>query len=160
MLGSGAMRRLAIALALVALFSVPAARAGSQDSADEGAYGASVSAIDDVFTPEIVRIQPGQTIEWTMDGRSAHTVQADDGSWDSGNLDPGAEFTHTFGEPGVYPFFCRYHGKPGAGMAGTVVVGDAPLPGGGAPGPDPVPSGPAGTVRVPRDARPSPEGSS
>src|SRR6185503_11204765 len=83
---------------------------------------------------------------------SAHTVQADDGSWDSGNLDPGAEFTHTFGEPGVYTFFCRYHGEPGAGMAGTVVVGDAPLPGGGAPGPDPVPAGPAGTVRVPRDA--------
>jgi hypothetical protein len=37
-------------------------------------------------------------------------------------------------------------------MTGTVVVGGAPLPGGGAPGPDPIPGGPAGTVRVPRDA--------
>ena len=51
----------------------------------------------------------------------------------------------------MYPFFCRYHGKPGVGMAGTVVVGDAPLPGGGVPGPDPVPAGPAGTLRVPGD---------
>ena len=95
MLGSGAMRRLAIALALVALFSAPAAQAGAQDSADGDAYGATVSAIDDVFTPEIVRVEPGQTVEWTMDGRSPHTVQADDGSWDSGNLEPGAEFTLT-----------------------------------------------------------------
>ncbi len=106
-----------------------------------------------MFTPEIVRIEPGQTVEWTMDGRSPHTVQADDGSWDSGNLEPGAEFDHTPSEKrACIPFFCRYHGKPGAGMAGTVVVGDAPLPGGGVPGPDPVPPGPAGTVRVPGDA--------
>ena len=151
MLGSGAMRRLAIALALVALLLVPAAQARAQAPTDGDGYGASISAIDNVFTLEIVRIQPGQTVEWTMDGRSPHTVQADDGSWDSGNLEPGDEFAHTFGDAGVYPFFCRYHGKPGAGMAGTVVVGDAPLAGGGAPGPDPVPRGPAGIVRVPRD---------
>ena len=119
MLGSGAMRRLAIALALVALLLMPAAQARAQSPTDGDAYGASISAIDNVFTLEIVRIQPGQTVEWTMDGRSPHTVQADDGSWDSGNLEPGDEFAHTFGDAGVYPFFCRYHGKPGAGMAGT-----------------------------------------
>ena len=101
-----------------------------------------------------------------MDGRSPHTVEADDESWGSGNLAPGAEFAHAFEAAGVYSFFCRYHGKPGAGMAGTVVVGDSPLPGGGAPGPDPVPPGPAGTVRVPRTSpiqegdRAEPEGSS
>jgi plastocyanin len=131
------MRRLAIALALLALLVVPASQARAQAPAGGNGYGASVSAIDNVFTPKIVRIQPGETVEWTIDGRSPHTVQADDGSWDSGNLEPGAKFTHTFGEAGVYPFFCRYHGKPGAGMAGTAVVGDAPLPGGGVPGPDP-----------------------
>ena len=103
MLGSGAMRRLATAVALAALLVVPGVQAQAQDTAEGGAYGASVSAIDNVFTPEIVRIEPGQTVEWTMDGRSPHTVQADDGSWDSGNLEPGAEFAHTFEEAGVYP---------------------------------------------------------
>jgi plastocyanin len=34
----------------------------------------------------VVRIDPGQSVEWTMDGRSDHTVDADDGSWSSGNL--------------------------------------------------------------------------
>jgi plastocyanin len=148
MLGSGAMRRLASVLAPVALCALLAAPARAQE--EDGA-GASVSAIDNVFTPEVVRIQPGQTVGWVQDGRSPHTVDAADGSWASGRLDPGAEFERTFDRPGVFPFFCRYHGRPGAGMAGTVVVGDAPLPGGGAPGRDPVPAGPAGTVRVPQD---------
>ena len=152
MLGSGAMRRLATVVALAALFVVWGMPAEAQEPADRDAYGASVSAIDNVFTPEIVRIEPGQSVEWTMDGRAAHTVEADDGSWASGNLEPGAEFDRSFDAEGVYPFFCRYHGRPGIGMAGTIVVGDAPLPGGATPGPDPAPAGPAGTVRVPQNA--------
>ena len=139
MLGSGAMRRLATALALAAPLLMMPGPAEAQDPADEASYGASVSAIDNLFTPEIVRIDPGETVEWTVDGRSAHTVDADDGSWSSGNLDPGAGFDRTFDAEGIFPFFCRYHGRPGLGMAGTIVVGDAPLPGGGVPGPDPLP---------------------
>lgn len=152
MLGSGGMRRLATAMALAVSFLVSGTPAEAQDADDADPYGATISVIDNVFAPEIVRIEPGETVEWTIDGRSRHTVEADDGSWASGDLESGAEFEHTFPEAGVFPFFCRYHGRPGVGMAGTVVVGDAPLPGGGAPGPDPVPSGPTGTVRVPRDA--------
>jgi plastocyanin len=152
MLGSGAMRRLATAMALAASFVATGTSAEAQEPADADAHGASVSAIDNVFTPEILRIDPGQAVEWTIEGRSPHTVEADDGSWGSGNLPPGADYSHTFEAEGIFPFFCRYHGRPGAGMAGTVVVGDAPLPGGGAPGPDPIPSGPAGTIRVPREA--------
>ena len=101
------MRRLATALALAALILSMPGPAGAQDPANEASYGASVSAIDDLFTPEIVRIEVGETVEWIMDGRSRHTVEADDGSWSSGNLDPGAEFDHTFDAEGTFPFFCR-----------------------------------------------------
>ncbi|MGH2640454.1 MAG: hypothetical protein ACRDGO_02010, partial [Actinomycetota bacterium] len=146
------MRGPATALALAALLLMTPGPAEAQDPADEASYGASVSAIDNLFTPEIVRIEPGETVEWTMDGRSPHTVEADDGSWSSGNLDPGTEFDRTFDAEGIFPSVCRYHGRPGVGMAGTVVVGDAPLPGGGVPGPDPAPAGPANTVHVPDDA--------
>jgi plastocyanin len=140
------MRRLATALACAAALASIATPVKAGDD-----IGAEVSAIDDVFDPEVVRVQPGETVEWTNDGRSAHTVEADDGSWRSGVLESGTTFEHTFEAPGVYAFFCRYHGAPGVGMAGTIVVGDAPLPGGGTPGRDPVPGGPAATVRVPRD---------
>ena len=54
-------------------------------------YGATVRALDNVFAQQIVRIQPGQSVEWANDGQAAHTVTADDGSWDSGNLAPRAD---------------------------------------------------------------------
>ena len=142
------MRRSA-ALILLAIVAIgPAVRAQ-----EERRSGGSVSAIDDVFTPEVIRVAPGETVRWTNDGKSPHTVDADDGSWSSGNLDPGATFERRFDEPGIYPYFCRYDGRRGGvGMAGTIVVGDAPLTGGASPGREPVPAGPAGTVRVPGDA--------
>ncbi|HET9672930.1 MAG TPA: PLDc N-terminal domain-containing protein, partial [Actinomycetota bacterium] len=141
------MRRPAAVLALLALLTLGAPAEAQVGGSD----GATISAIDDVFDPEVVRIDPGETVTWTIDGRSAHTVEADDGSWASGNLVPGDTFERRFDEPGTFPFFCRYHGGPGAGMAGTVVVGDAPLPGGAAPDRDPVPTVPGATIRVPQD---------
>ena len=143
------MRRGAIAfVVLTALLLGPT-------PAHADSYGATVRALDNVFSPQIVRIAVGESVEWSNDGRSAHTVTADDGSWDSGNLDPGASFERTFDRAGVYAYHCRYHGSPGAGMIGTVVVGDAPLPGdGGAavgPGREQPPSGYAKTLRVPSD---------
>jgi plastocyanin len=142
------MRRSAALILLAIVATGPAVRAQ-----EERPSGSSVSALDNVFTPEMIRIAPGETVGWTIDGRSPHTVDADDGSWSSGNLDPGATFEQRFDEPGVYRYFCRYHGRRGGvGMAGTIVVGDAPLPGGASPGREPVPAGPADTVRVPGDA--------
>ena len=94
-------------------------------------------------------------MEWSNDGRSPHTITADDGSLDSGDLPPGAGFERTFDEPGVFTYSCRYHGSPGVGMTGTIVVGDAHLPGPTGdvgPGGEPVPGGYAETVRVPQDA--------
>ncbi|MEP6759391.1 MAG: plastocyanin/azurin family copper-binding protein [Actinomycetota bacterium] len=117
-------------------------------------YGATVKVLDNVFAQQIVRIQPGQTVEWTNEGRAPHTVTADDGSWDSGDLQPGAAFSHTFDQPGIYTYYCRYHGGPGVGMIGTVAVGDVPLPGrtgSVGPGVEQPPANFSDTVRVPRD---------
>ena len=144
-----AIRRLAAVAFLVLLTLGPALAARADD------YDAHVSAIDNAFDAGLVRLQPGQSIEWSNDGRSPHTVTADDGSFDSGDLEPGATYTQTFAQPGVYSYFCKYHGAPGVGMAGIIVVGDVKIPsaagGGVSPGREPVPSGFAATVRVPGD---------
>jgi len=66
---------------------------------------------------------------WANDGRTVHDVRADDGSWRSPILAPGDTVERTFTEPGVYAFFCSFHGSPGAGMVGTVLVGGLELPG-------------------------------
>ena len=143
------MRRLAAVVFLVLLSLGPALTARADD------HDAEISIIDNAFGAGIVRIQPGQSIEWSNDGNSPHTVTADDGSFDSGNLEPDATYTTAFDRPGVYPYFCKYHGAPGVGMTGIVVVGDAEIPspsgGGVGPGREPVPTAFAPTVRVPAD---------
>ena len=92
--------------------------ASSQVLAEAGDY-ISVKAADDYFDAEVTRVPVGTTIEWRNVGRNAHTVTADDGSFDSGNMAPGAEYSHAFTVAGVYRYYCVYHGaRGGVGMAG------------------------------------------
>ena len=76
-----------------------------------------------LFIPFDVTIPAGTTIVWVNDERAKHTATADDDSFDSGDQSLGNRFAHTFAEPGVYPYYCRYHGDVGGvGMAGTITV--------------------------------------
>ncbi len=138
------------ALALVAMVGMPTiARAAYEDG---GTY--TVEARDNFFAPEVVRIPVGGTLVWTNTGRNPHTVTADDGSVDSGNMAPGATYERTFHASGAYPYYCVYHGSAGLGMAGTVLVGDASLPGeasGVGPGREEPPAVVGPTIRVPTD---------
>jgi plastocyanin len=138
-----------LAALLLSLWPARAARAGYGSGGTE-----TVEAKDDFFDAEAVHVPVGTTIEWENIGREPHTVTADDGSYDSGNMAGGDEFRQTFTLSGVYSYFCRYHGSQGGiGMAGVILVGDATLPSGGgasvSPGRESVPSGPGSTLAVP-----------
>jgi plastocyanin len=74
---------------------------------------------DNFFNPAVVQINIGQTIRWLNGGTMVHTSTADDGLWDSGNLDPGQFFDFTFASEGVHHFHCSYHPE----MTGVVIVG-------------------------------------
>jgi len=152
------------ALALIigfALFVVllPVAIKAATSSSGVDAY-LTVRNLDDFFAPNVIRVEAGAEVKWLNSGHSPHTVTADDGSFDSGVLQNGSTFEHTFPKAGVFRFTCLLHGKPGGiGMTGIVIVGDAKLPsnGGGTavgPGREPVPSGKGRTIHVPAD-RPS-----
>jgi plastocyanin len=146
--------RIGSLLATLAII-ILALSAGAGPALAEESY-VTVAALDDFFDAEVVRVPVGTEIEWRNLGRNPHTVTADDGSFDSGNMENGAEFAWTFDTPGVFRYYCKYHGAAGGiGMAGMIVVGDVPLPGGGGtdvgPGREPVPSGPGATIRVPED---------
>lgn len=68
-------------------------------------------------------VAPGTTVIWQNESGSSHTVTADSGLFDSGELVRGAKFQFTFTEEGEYPYYCRYHGEPGGrGMANKVIV--------------------------------------
>ena len=70
------------------------------------------------FRPDVIEIVAGTTVEWRNDDQLAHTVTADDDSFDSGLLGTGGRWRRTFDTPGIYPFHCTPHPF----MKGVVVV--------------------------------------
>jgi plastocyanin len=74
------------------------------------------------FTPQTLTVKPGTTIVWN-NKEGAHTVKADNGSWESPTLTAGKTFSRKFAKPGKYPYFCTFHGdKGGHKMAGVIIV--------------------------------------
>jgi len=71
-----------------------------------------------VFAPKRIEISAGATIRWTNRDQVVHTVTAEDGSWDSGPIEPGATWRRTFDRTGNYSFHCTPHPF----MRGVVVV--------------------------------------
>lgn len=105
----------------------PAGEGIGMESMEEESMGATleIDAVDSAFEPREAEVSVGTTVVWTNVGAIAHTVTADDGSFDSGNMDSGDTFEYTFEEPGTYPYYCVYHGDTGGvGMAGVITVTD------------------------------------
>ncbi len=71
-----------------------------------------------VFAPNRIEITAGTTVAWTNNDPLVHTITADDGSWDSGAIEPGKTWVHTFTQPGEYAFHCTPHPF----MKGVLVV--------------------------------------
>jgi len=70
------------------------------------------------FDPASVTVKVGTTVKWTNQDSAAHTVTADDGSWNSGSLAKGQSFSQVFTQAGTYTYQCTVHPS----MKGTVVV--------------------------------------
>lgn len=91
-----------------------------------------VDVADNDFKPQEITVEVGEKVLWTQTGISPHSVTADDGSFDSHGdcsgpnqsacMQEGDTFETAFDKPGTYGYYCKIHGGPGTGMAGTVVV--------------------------------------
>jgi plastocyanin len=90
----------------------------------------TVGAYDNRFEPLTINVQPGTTVRWVNYGKHVHTVTANDGRWDSGDLPPGGTYSATFQQPGTYYYYCRHHTQEK--MQGTIVVGSGGTSGGAA----------------------------
>ena len=126
------MRRLTIAafivLTLIALAacsssagSVPPAAAPSQAGSLPVAPTGGSTAVDIknlAFNPANITVPSGGKVTWTNSDTTAHTVTFDDGSADSGTLDPSSTFDHAFATAGTFPYHCNIHSF----MHGTVTV--------------------------------------
>jgi len=108
-------RAAALALAAAAAIACAPARADTLP----------VAVLFQAFSPTQIDALPGDTIQWSNGSERTHTVTADDGSFDSGDLPSGATFSLTPGAPGTYAFHCRIHPD----MTGEIDVYDVTLGG-------------------------------
>jgi plastocyanin len=82
--------------------------------------GASTDLNSKGYSPDNITVVIGinNTVTWTNDDSTKHTVTAADGTFDSGDLVPGQSYTHVFTTAGTYSYACEYH----SWMKGTVIV--------------------------------------
>src|SRR6266487_7176847 len=92
------------------------------------------------FSPSSVTIHPGDTVHWTWSSTCHSSTSGSpgmpNGMWDSGILNQGASFNHTFNTVGSFDYYCTPHGSC-CNMVGTITVANAsPTP---SPTPTPAP---------------------
>jgi plastocyanin len=79
-----------------------------------------IAMLDNRFDPADTTISLGTTVTWTNKGRNWHSVASFDGSFESGKLGPGEQFSHQFTGAGTVQYICKHHGLQG--MIGSITV--------------------------------------
>lgn len=97
------------------------------DGATTTAAGGGAAAVDVRqfrFMPAEITVAAGTTVTWTNRDDILHTATSGatpgtpDGRFDGPMEGQGQSFSHTFAQPGRFPYFCSRH----TSMTGTVVV--------------------------------------
>lgn len=86
-------------------------------------YGSAANTTSVYYSPPTITVVIGvnNTVTWVNNDIAPHTVTADDGSFNSGNLNAGESWTHVFTTRGTYSYHCNYH----PWMHGTIIVKSA-----------------------------------
>lgn len=101
----------------------------------------TIQVLDNSYRPIEYEIKAGTEVVFDNRGRNDHNILPESVKDDAGliallasdsspaawgvissELTPGETFSHVFGAPGVYRFYCSIHGAPGAGMYGILTV--------------------------------------
>jgi len=94
------------------------APAGAQSSGS-----GKVTVGDNYFKPGDLEITAGTKVTWKNTGKILHSVTPDKGKkFGTKELSRGKSYSYTFKQPGTYAYYCTFHGSPGKGQHGTIVV--------------------------------------
>jgi predicted secreted protein with PEFG-CTERM motif len=102
---------------------IDASAAGVQADITPG----SAVKTNDAYSPNPINAIVNDTVTWTNNDTTLHTVTSGsgavpDGEFDSGILIPNGIFNYTFTEAGNYPYYCILHPN----MVGTVIILGSP----------------------------------
>ncbi len=98
--------------------TVPAAAAAAPGAVVDDAASVHTGMSNMQFLDGTLEVRAGAVVEWRNDDPLAHSVTADDLSFDSGNVASGTTWRYRFDRPGRYPFHCTPHPF----MRGVIVV--------------------------------------
>lgn len=79
---------------------------------------ASVKIMGFAFTPSSLSVHTGARVTFTNQDATTHTVTADGGLFNSGNVPSGQSYTFTFVGSGSFAYHCQIHSS----MTGTITV--------------------------------------
>lgn len=118
---SGLLCLLAGAVAIGSIASVSAGGGHCRTQTITDGSGVRVEVTGFCYEPTVLRVDAGQTVEWTNRDEAPHTVTGVNSAWgDSTQFGEGESISFSFPTEGVFPYFCALH----PGMLGTVVVGE------------------------------------
>jgi plastocyanin len=113
---------ISLILALAIYFVVTGAAVVSSTTPS---HAGSVVYIDETpvswqYSPQnlVVVIGVNSTVTWVSHSTSYDTITSDSGLFDSGLIQPGGTFSHSFSTPGVFQYHCAFH----PWMVGSVTV--------------------------------------
>ena len=72
-----------------------------------------------VFSSASLQVVTGAEVVWVNDDNMLHTVTADDGLFNSGDIAAGDTFRYRFTVAGTYAYHCSYHSN----MKGVIIAG-------------------------------------
>jgi plastocyanin len=84
----------------------------------DGSNGTDVAIEGFTFAPTDLVVSAGDEVTWTNEDPAPHTVTAEDGSFDSGTLEPGQTFSVGLEGNGPVTYRCQIHPD----MVGTITV--------------------------------------
>jgi len=105
-------RMLAAALVMTGLLLAP----GCQGKGGGQVHRIEMKAMG--FAPAEPTVAVGDTVVWVNHDIVPHTATADAGQFDSGTVNPGAEWSLVVRDAGRIPYTCRFHPT----MKGVLVV--------------------------------------
>lgn len=107
-----------IASPTAATLTLPAATLSPTKGATPSARRVEVSIANFAYQPASISTGRGSTIVWTNRDTVAHTVTADNGSFDSGSIAPGDSFEQRFDKSKSYSYTCSFHPQ----MKGIITI--------------------------------------
>jgi plastocyanin len=76
----------------------------SPEISDTGLEFVRKTVDEHALTPMRIKVPLGGKVTWTNSGKEVHDATAMDGSWTTGDIQPGKTGSYTFTKPGTYDY--------------------------------------------------------